>query len=173
MIVLATHQREGLARWFHHSVAEPVARGSGTMTLFFPRQGKGFISPATGSVRLKRILIPFDRLPGPQLAIRKAAALARGLGCNDASFTLLHVGRAKDAPEVQMMGGWAWEKIVRSGDVVEEIHKAEIDCDADLIVLATEGHQGFLDALRGSTTERVVREATCPVLAVPGNSEDT
>jgi nucleotide-binding universal stress UspA family protein len=39
--------------------------------------------------------------------------------------------------------------------------------DADLIVMATAGHQGALDALRGSTTERVVRQATCPVLAVP------
>jgi nucleotide-binding universal stress UspA family protein len=27
--------------------------------------------------------------------------------------------------------------------------------------------QGFVDALRGSTTERVVREACCPVLALP------
>jgi nucleotide-binding universal stress UspA family protein len=33
--------------------------------------------------------------------------------------------------------------------------------------MATEGHQGFLDALRGSTTERVLRGALCPVLAVP------
>ena len=38
---------------------------------------------------------------------------------------------------------------------------------ADLIVMATEGHQGFLDAIRGSTTERVLRQAPCPVLAVP------
>jgi nucleotide-binding universal stress UspA family protein len=39
---------------------------------------------------------------------------------------------------------------------------------ADLIVMTTQGHQGFLDALRGSTTEQVVRRAACPVLAVPG-----
>ena len=35
------------------------------------------------------------------------------------------------------------------------------------LVLATQGHQDFLDALRGNTTERVVRGARCPVLAVP------
>jgi nucleotide-binding universal stress UspA family protein len=38
---------------------------------------------------------------------------------------------------------------------------------ADLIAMATEGHKGFLDVLRGSTTERVLRDARCPVLAVP------
>jgi nucleotide-binding universal stress UspA family protein len=35
------------------------------------------------------------------------------------------------------------------------------------MVLATEGHLDFVDALRGSTTERVVRGSQCPVLAVP------
>jgi nucleotide-binding universal stress UspA family protein len=33
--------------------------------------------------------------------------------------------------------------------------------------MATHGHHGFLDALRGSTTERVLHDATCPLLAVP------
>jgi nucleotide-binding universal stress UspA family protein len=57
----------------------------------------------------------------------------------------------------------------RSGDVVEEILAAAAECQADLIVMATAGHQGFLDALRGSTTERVLRHAPCPVLAVPAD----
>ena len=39
--------------------------------------------------------------------------------------------------------------------------------NADLIIMATEGRQGVLDAMRGSVTERVVRGADCPVLAVP------
>ncbi|HEY3719491.1 MAG TPA: universal stress protein, partial [Roseiarcus sp.] len=38
---------------------------------------------------------------------------------------------------------------------------------ADLIVMPTAGHVGYLDALRGSTTERVLRQAPCPVLAMP------
>jgi len=32
--------------------------------------------------------------------------------------------------------------------------------------MPTAGHQGFLDALRGSTTEQVLRKAPCPVLAI-------
>jgi nucleotide-binding universal stress UspA family protein len=38
---------------------------------------------------------------------------------------------------------------------------------ADLIVMATAGPHGVFDALRGSVTERVVRGAPCPILAVP------
>jgi len=38
---------------------------------------------------------------------------------------------------------------------------------ANLIGMATAGHHGLLDALRGSTTERVLRQAPCPVLAIP------
>jgi nucleotide-binding universal stress UspA family protein len=33
--------------------------------------------------------------------------------------------------------------------------------------MMTKGHNGFLDSLLGSVTERVLRGARCPVLAVP------
>ena len=60
-----------------------------------------------------------------------------------------------------------FETIVRRGEVVDEILKLEANWRPDLMVLATQGHIDFLDALRGSTTERVLRGAHCPVLAVP------
>jgi nucleotide-binding universal stress UspA family protein len=55
-----------------------------------------------------------------------------------------------------------------SGGVVDAIARAATDRSADLIVMATAGHRGVLDALRGSVTEMVIRAAPCPVLAVPG-----
>jgi nucleotide-binding universal stress UspA family protein len=33
--------------------------------------------------------------------------------------------------------------------------------------MVTEGSHGFLDALRGSTTQQIIRQAPCPVLAIP------
>jgi nucleotide-binding universal stress UspA family protein len=53
------------------------------------------------------------------------------------------------------------------GDVLDRIVQEEREWSPDLIALTTQGHVGFLDALRGSTTERVVRGARCPVLAIP------
>jgi len=55
--------------------------------------------------------------------------------------------------------------------VVNEILKAEREWHPDLMVLATQGHLDFLDALRGSTTERVLRGARCPLLAVPAQTQ--
>jgi nucleotide-binding universal stress UspA family protein len=40
------------------------------------------------------------------------------------------------------------------------------DHNIDLLIMATHGHGGLAHALLGSTTERVVRTAPCPVLAV-------
>lgn len=41
------------------------------------------------------------------------------------------------------------------------------DFDVDLIVMTTEGHNSMLDMMRGSTMERVLRSARCPLLALP------
>ncbi|MEX0998569.1 MAG: universal stress protein [Thermodesulfobacteriota bacterium] len=37
----------------------------------------------------------------------------------------------------------------------------------DLIVMATKGHQGFLDVVSASTIKQVLRRAPIPLLAVP------
>jgi len=169
VIVLATHGREGLPRWLHGSVAEPVARAAHTDTLFIPAGARGFVAPDSGAVTLRRILLPVDRQPGPGRAVEAAAQIARLLADGPVALELLHVGAATEMPSLQL-DQTAWssvERTVRDGDVVAQILATAEQGPADLIVMATEGHQGFLDALRGSTTERVLRQAPCPVLAVP------
>jgi nucleotide-binding universal stress UspA family protein len=68
--------------------------------------------------------------------------------------------------------GWEWENVIRRGDVVQEILALARERAIDLLVMTTQGHDGFLDALRGSTTERVLRGTRCPLLAVPAPSTD-
>ena len=169
LVVLATHQRAGMARWLHRAVAEPVARYAGAMTLFLPQDVVGFIALDNGAVTLQRILIPIDQVPHPQTAVDAAAGLARTLGCPEVSFTLVHVGATGEMPAVDepRHAGWTWDRTVRRGEVVEQILDVGTAGAADLIVLTTQGHVGFLDALRGSTSERILRAARCPVLAVP------
>jgi nucleotide-binding universal stress UspA family protein len=50
---------------------------------------------------------------------------------------------------------------------VESILATADDLDANLIVMTTSGRDSLDQALLGSTTERVLRNADCPVLAVP------
>jgi nucleotide-binding universal stress UspA family protein len=58
-------------------------------------------------------------------------------------------------------------EILRQGPLVETIVEVGDELRADLIVMATAGHKGFLDALRGSTTEGVLRKARRALLAAP------
>ena len=67
-------------------------------------------------------------------------------------------------PEVN---GWTWEKRLESGDVIQAIVKATKDLDADVVVMSTDGRNEFLDALRGSHSERVLRHGVAPLLTVP------
>ena len=53
------------------------------------------------------------------------------------------------------------------GDPPEEILKQVEECEADLIVMGTQGLEGPKRLVFGSTTERVLRESRVPVLAVP------
>lgn len=56
--------------------------------------------------------------------------------------------------------------VVRSGVADAEIVTAAKDEQADLIVIGTHGFAGLKHFLLGSTAERVVRDAPCPVLTV-------
>jgi nucleotide-binding universal stress UspA family protein len=169
LIVLTTHQRDGFDRWMHKQVAEPIARRSGEMTLFIPHGSEGFVSLESGAVSLRNILIPVDHLPDPQIAVDGAVSFAHALECHKLTFTLLQVGEENRFPEVVMSERerWRWRKIYKQGNVEREILQAADECRADLIVMTTRGHHGFLGALRGNTTERIVRNSTCPVLALP------
>lgn len=172
LIVLATHQHEGRMRWLHQSVAEPVARHAAQMTLFIPGNNAGFVSAENGSVSLTRILIPIAATPRPQPAIEAAVRLANRLDCPHGTFTLLHVGEAHEMPAVRCpkVPGWEWKKVSRTGDVIHVIADTAGNTGADLIVMATDGRHGFLDALRGSHSEQVLRHAAAPMLTVPVGS---
>ena len=171
LIVLATQQDKGRVQWLENSVAKPVARKSHLMTLFIPAGVKGFVSLQDGSVSLKNILIPVAPVPTAQPAIQAAVRLAQRLNCPTGQFTLLHVGDDSEMPEVSCpeVPGWEWTKLSQKGDSTQVILQTAGGMAADLIVMSTEGRNGFLDALRGSHTEQVLRQCACPLLAIPAD----
>lgn len=172
LIVLATSQHEGRVRWLQKSVAESIARKSGEMTLFVPAGVPGFVSLEDGSVSLKSILIPVAETPSAQPAVTGAARLVRQLRVPAGTFTLLTVGGPGPTDKLFLpdVPGWVWQTKTANGDVTGRILDAADEIHADLIVMGTAGQHGFLDALRGSTSEQVLRRATCPLLAVPDHS---
>lgn len=169
LVVISSHQRRGLDRWLHASISEQVSRRTHARTLFVPRGVDGFVRTDTGEITLRRVLVPLKAGLSPQLAVEEAARMARVLGCSEVRFTLLHVGPKYALPRVRLIQepGWTVERVSVKGVVEEEILKAARRHHVELIVMVTHGHEGFLDAIRGNTTERVLHDAPCPLMAIP------
>ena len=142
-------------------------------------------------LRFKKILAPVDFSPASENGFRYALRCAQQFG---AEVTLLHVleplASARFAaipgaiafPEIdyaeaegklcRLAAGRRPEHVapprweVRTGVPSHEIVEAAREADVDLIVIATHGHTGWKHFCIGSTAERVVRAAPCPVLVV-------
>lgn len=168
LLVLATHARDGLPRWLKGSIAEAIARESTVPTLFLPHGARGFVEPLSGAARLANILVPVDHAPSSKTALVTTARLVELLGADAAKVHALHIGDTA-APRLALPASIAarTERLDLDGPVIDTIVGSAEELDADLIVMATAGRHGFLDALRGSTTEAVLRRANRPLLAVP------
>lgn len=56
--------------------------------------------------------------------------------------------------------------LIKTGKPFMEVIETASEVDADLIIIATHGHTGVEHLLFGSTSEKVVRKAPCPVLTL-------
>jgi len=149
---------------------------------------KEVVKPA---LQFKKILAPVDFSPASENGLKFALRCAKEFG---AELTLLHVVEPLAStrfaaipgvvpfPEIdfaeaegklcQLAAASRPENIarphwkVRLGVPSHEIVEAAREADVDLIVIATHGHTGWKHFCIGSTAERVVRAAPCPVLVV-------
>ncbi len=140
-------------------------------------------------IEIKKILIPTDFSEYSQHALKYAVALAESF---KAKLYVMHVwehsmiGAPSEAyPQEIMIGAQKSEEealkrltdelrskrieaegVFVTGRVyVEIVTKAE-ELDVDLIILATHGRTGLSHMVFGSTAEKIVRLAPCPVLTV-------
>lgn len=160
VVVMATHGRSGIGRWMSGSISDEVMREAQIPALLLGPQARGFVDLARGELNLRHALLPVADQPVPGGA---HAALSRLLTGTEARIDCIHAGA--DLPRVLDSQGASVAVRGVTGDPVSAI-LAEAQ-DADLIAMPTAGRQGFMDALRGSTTERVIAQANCPVLALP------
>ena len=140
--------------------------------------------PAKSAFQLKKILVPVDFSDCSKKALKYAVAFAQQFG---AELTLLHVvepypavpemapydvediqdGRRElEALRKQIPGTLTSSVALRKGTPLVEIAAAAEDFGSDLIIISTHGHKGLARMFLGSTTEKVVRHAPCPVLIV-------
>jgi len=145
---------------------------------------------------LKRILCSIDFSDVSYQALEAAIQLAKDF---DAELCLLHiaapVGREfgveaygaveADAENVvaarnrlaeliaaRVPEGVRTRTLNRLGNAASEIESAVKEEDADLLVIATRGLTGWRHLVFGSVTERTVRMASCPVLAIHDREDE-
>jgi nucleotide-binding universal stress UspA family protein len=137
-------------------------------------------------ISLKNILFPTDFSERSAAALPYAAAIARHY---DAKIYLAHVVISEEAgssltavppasnwsiaqqemallDRCDLLNGLPYEALVEEGELWDVLSRMIKDRDIDFIVLGTSGGGGFKKLIVGSVADEIMREASCPVLAV-------
>ncbi len=133
-------------------------------------------------ISLKNILFPTDFSERSAAALPYAAAVARHY---DATIHLAHVviseegvglpvasNRAAARREMErldrcdLLNGLRYQPLVEEGELWDVLSQMIKDHEIDFIVLGTSGGGGFKKLIVGSVADEIMREVSCPVLAV-------
>jgi len=191
LIVIATHGYTGVEHLLLGSTAERVVRHAPCPVLTVPAHTPTKRTGKTSPFKIKKILIPIDFSDISKGALPWAAFLAAQfkselvllyveekfpvdylLGRELMSHLVVPMLKQAEAELEHLAGGLRKTTgtnisvVVRNGKPFQEVCRATEALGADLIVLTTHGHTGLKHVWLGSTAERVVRHAHCPVLVV-------
>ena len=192
LVVSATHGRSGLKRLILGSVTERLMRTLPCPMYIVRSLERDLAAPVMAEMKLKRILVGCDFSTDSDLAVQYGISLAQEF---QTELHLTHVLEPRVYKDMltQTAGGgdsgreglrekltqklksmvpeearqWCTpETLLLAGHPSDELTKYAVVNDMDLIVLGVRGHSVMESLLVGSTTDRVVRQAPCPVLSV-------
>jgi nucleotide-binding universal stress UspA family protein len=174
LIVMGTHLRHGWRRALLGSVSDGVIHGSNCPVLTVASRDQYVGTPPYA---ITNIICPVNFTDVARDALHVAGRIAEAFR---ARLTIVHVLEADEvtnvaadeeqvrrwvAPELQDVSSYR-ELVVRGGPAERVLDCAD-DVGADFFVIGAQ-HKVFRDAtVIGTTTERLIRFASCPVLVVP------
>lgn len=188
MVIMGTHGRTGFTRKLLGSVAEEVVRQAPCTVLTIREQ----VPYKALEPNLNRIAVPIDFSDHSRAALRDALELAKTFG---AQLDLVHVIEERLHPAFYNTGVFSiydiepdieakvmaelrklfsetgddqieTEFTILHGSPAKEILHWMAPRNIDLLVISTHGLSGLERTVLGSVTERIVREAPCPVLTI-------
>jgi len=182
LIALGTYGRKGLKRLLMGSVTSQVILGAPCDVLVVKRP----CNECTGSYQ--SLLVPYDGSEFSKKALQRAGEMAKADG---GQVTVLYVipryeemmefyrsdsiKKSLRAEAEKILGeakkyasslGISIRTEVREGHASDEIVAAAQKNENDLIAMGTYGWKGVNNAIMGSTTNRVIAHASCPILVV-------
>jgi nucleotide-binding universal stress UspA family protein len=201
LIVISAHGHSGVARVLFGSTAEGVIRNAPCAVLVLRPEEREFVETSQPNdqeqsvpLDLENILVPVDFSEAAHLALGYGIVFARP---SRAKLICLHVLEVLPSSSTEMVSATERisktvsqeiertlrnllrdqtneiprEDILTNGGPSREILQMAEDRKVDLIVLGRHGKAGPGRFLLGSTAERVIRHACCPVLVVKERGE--
>ena len=190
LVAMGTHGRTGIERYVTGSVTERVVSRSAAPVL---------TTRATEHSQVEgdyeEVLVPTDGSEPATAAVEPGLAIAERAGARVHAVTVVDTSDAAGpdgavpedvAAHLQSEGEAATERIaaqardrglaattaVRTGVAARDLLAYADEHAVDLVAMGTAGRTGLSRYLLGSTTERVIRHAEMPVLAVNARDED-
>ena len=192
LIIMATHGRSGITRWWMGSVAEKVISESKSPVLLV-RSKRPSKAGAAGKLNvLHKILAPLDGSDTGESALPYVEALAANA---QASVDLLQIVSPPSTVESSLLGGPDWRNFIKAmhdagenylktinsrlsdngvkstyavvtGDPADKIVEYVEDKKISLIAMSTHGRTGLARWVLGSVTDKVLHGAKIPILLV-------
>jgi nucleotide-binding universal stress UspA family protein len=187
LIVMGSHGTNGFERFLLGSVTDDVLRKAGCPVLVVPP-----CPDVTSRLPFKHVLCPVDFSPASRAGLALACSIAQEA---DAKLTLLHVLDLPPENELITSGPFAYPEcrdqrvceahialecliprdlpltrppvtLVSVGNPYREVLRVAAEQSVDLIVSGVHGRKPWDLLIFGSTTNQVIRRASCPVLSV-------
>ena len=170
LLAMGTHGRRGLARLRLGSVSESVLRQAARPILTVGPGVRQLASLGT----FRRVLCPVNFSDLARHSLEYAVAIAEKTGAELIVTHVLEEGAQQPASARQALCDWiprdvrercSVREVVRSGNPAEQTLLEVEQSRADLLVMGAQHRDVLGSLLFGSTTERIIRSAPCPVFS--------
>jgi nucleotide-binding universal stress UspA family protein len=191
LIIMTTHGRSGITRWWMGSVAEKVI-SEATAPVLLVRSKRRTTGAADKTGSIHKILAPLDGSDIGEVALPYAEAIAAK---SRAAINLVQVISPPGTVEANLLGGPDWRKFVTAmrdagenylknvaerlsgknikvtyevltGDPADKIVEYAEAQGASLIAMSTHGRTGLARWVLGSVADKVLHGARIPILLV-------
>lgn len=192
LIIMATHGRSGISRWWMGSVAEKVISGATAPVLLVRSKRRRTTGTAVNLESIHKIIAPLDGSDIGEVALPYAEAIAIR---SRATIHLVQVISPPGTVEANLLGGPDWRKFISAmhdagenylksvaerlsgkdikvtyevltGDPADKIVEYATARDASMIAMSTHGRTGLTRWVLGSVADKVLHGARIPILLV-------
>jgi nucleotide-binding universal stress UspA family protein len=192
LIVMATHGRSGITRWWMGSVAEKVISEATAPVLLVRSKRPKASEPSDKRAVIHKILAPLDGSDIGEVALPYVEAIAAN---SQATVNLVQVVSPPGTVEANLLGGPDWSKFVKAmhdagenylksvserfnrrevkvkcevltGDPADKIVEYATANGVSLIAMSTHGRTGIARWVLGSVADKVLHGARIPILLV-------